>query len=47
MSFIIGIARPSYLVGRDMSLRSASLTIRPPDIAGMNVFAIVSSIGWK
>ena len=45
MSFIIGIPRPPYLVGSDMSLRSTSLTKRPPDIAGMNLFAIVSSIG--
>ena len=45
MSFIIGIARPAYLVGRDMSSRSTSLTIQPPNIAGMNFFAIVSSVG--
>ena len=44
-SFIIGIARPPYLVGSDMSLRSTSLTKRPPDIAGMNLFAIVPSRG--
>ena len=44
MSFIIGIARPPYLVGSDMSLRSTLLTKRPPDIAGMNLLAIVSSI---
>ena len=47
MSFIIGIARPRYLVDSDMSLRSTSLTKRPPDITVMNLFAIVSSIGWK
>ena len=45
MSFIIGIARPRYLVDSDMSLRSTSLTKRPPDITVMNLFAIVSSIG--
>ena len=45
MSFIIAIARPRYLVDSDMSLRSTSLTKRPPDIAVMNLFAIVSSIG--
>ena len=44
MSFIIAIARPLYLVGSDMGLRSISLTKRPPGIAGMNLFAIVSSI---
>ena len=47
MSFIMGIARPPYLVGSDMSLHSTSLTKRPPDIAGMNLLAIVSSVGWK
>ena len=45
MSFIIGIARPPYLVGREMSSCLTSLTIRAPDIAGMNFFDIVSSIG--
>ena len=45
MNFIIGIARPPYLVGSDMSLRSTSSTIRALDIAGMNLFVVVSSIG--
>ena len=47
MSFIIGIARSPYLVGSDMSLHSTLLTKRPPYIAGINLFTIVSSIGWK
>ena len=47
MSFIIDIARPLHLVGSEMSLLSTLLTIRPPDIACMNLFAIASPIGWK
>ena len=44
ISFIIDIARPSYLAGNGMSLHSTLLAIWPPDIAGMNLFALVSSI---
>ena len=47
MTFITGIARPPYLVGSDISLRSTLSTIRALDIAGMNLFVTVSSIGWN
>ena len=38
MSFIIGIARPPYRVGSDMSLHSTALTKQSLDITGMNFF---------
>ena len=44
-SWKIGIANPPYLVGKDSNLRSSSLHKRPPVIARMNRFQMVSSIG--
>ena len=44
-SLKIGIVNPSYLVGKDSNLRSSSLHMRPPVIAVMNQFRMVSSIG--
>ena len=39
----IRIANPPYLVGKDSNLRSSSLHIRPPVIAGRNQFRMVFS----
>ena len=44
-SWQIGIANPLYLVGKYSNLRSSSLHIRPPVVAGMSRFQTAPSIG--
>ena len=50
VSWIIGMANPPYLVGREVSTLSLSLHIWHPDTAGMNWFQLVLSRGssqWR